>query len=492
MVIEFKSRSIFKDIFLTFITNILMLVCVVFIYRLIAKNFGPDGLGEYSLIRTILAFFIPLIFLGLGIGLPRYIAMAQDKRQRSYYLKTGTTVVMSSALVFILLINLFKEDFTKIFFGNIGYINLVLPFSILFVGIVVHSIFYFYFQGRLFVRKFNLLQLLNLSFLPISILIFFKNISLEILIALIGIGTFLITFAFCLKYTEEIFIPIKKIEFKNSLRTLLSYSLPRIPGDFAAVSFFSLGPIFAAHFASIKEVGYISISQSLLSASVAAVVGPLGLILLPKVSNLIVQKKQETIEENVNYLIGAIFQCFIFVCIQLIIFTDTIITYWLGPEFLLAVPVMRFMFISSIFYAFYLTMKNILDAAEVKPINTINFYLSLSVFLLISFILLFLFTMLTPIISLSIGFTSGLICLGVLTYFSIRKIYPGNRNKDLNHLLIAISVNILLGVIAVVSKPYIISKLYWLIFFEVLVGLIYLWILWRLKTDWIKQIYKMI
>jgi len=488
---RFKLRPVFKDISLTFITQAIVLAGFIYIYRLVAKNFGTEGVGEYSLIKRVVVFLRPLLLLGLGVGLPRYIAMSRNKNQRSAYIKPAGLIVISLTFVFLIFINLFKEYFAKIFFGNTIYVNLVLPFSFFLAGLILHTLMYSYFRGRLLVKTFSILQIVNLALVPIGILIFFENIIIERLITLIGITTFIIAFVFSLFFIKEILAPIKKWQFRNSLKELLYYSLPRVPADFALAGLLSLGPIFAAHFASIQEVGYLSVSQSLLNTAGTAI-APLGIILLPKVSDLIVQGRQVTIRENINFLVGAVFQCFIFLCVQLLIFTDAIIKYWLGSEFFGAIPIMRIVFISIIFYAFYVAMRSILDAAKVKPLNTVNLFISLGIFLLMTGMLLFIFNLFTPIISLSIALTLAMISLGILTYISIRKIYPERLKMDLNYLWIAIVVNILLGGVAILAKPFIASRLYYLIVFEILLGFIYLSILWLLKTDWLRKIPKII
>jgi len=78
--------------------------------------------------------------------------------------------------------------------------------------------------------------------------------------------------------------------------------------------------------------------------------------------------------------------------------------------------------------------------------------------------------------------------LGILSYVSVRKIYPEKLNKDLNYLWTAISINIFLGSIAILTKSFIVSRFYYLIIFEILLGSIYLLILWVLKTDWLRKI----
>jgi len=169
-------------------------------------------------------------------------------------------------------------------------------------------------------------------------------------------------------------------------------------------------------------------------------------------------------------------------------FTDAIIKYWLGPEFLNAVPVMRIIFLSIPVFFLFVAIGNVLEASRVKPINLINSSVSLGIFLTISGILLFLVKLFSPIISLSIAFTSGMICLGVLSYISIRKIYPEKLDKALSYLWIAIGINILLGGIAVLTKSLLSSRFYYLVIFEILISVIYLLILWLLKTDWLRKI----
>jgi len=485
---KFKLRPIYKNIILTYITQAVVLIAFFFAYRLIARNFGAEGIGEYSLVKKVIGFLYPLLLLGLGIGLPRYIAMCRNAEERSGYIKSGTLVVAFLTTIFLIFINIFKEYFSKIFFGSINYTNLVLPFSFFLAGLILHSLVYSYFRGRLLVKAFNSLQVINLALVPIIFLIFCKNITIEELITLIGITTFVVAFIFSLSFIKEFFTPIKKWQFRKSLKKMFRYSLPRVPAIFTSQGLLSLGPILAAHLSSIQEVGYLSVSQSLLN-TIGTAIAPLGLIILPKVSNLISNGKQEIIRENLNYLIGLTIQISIFVSFQLVIFTNTIINWWLGFKFLDAVPVMRIVFISVFFYALYEAIRNILDAAKVKPLNTINLFISLGIFLIVGAVLLFL-KIFSPIISLGVSLTSAMICLGCLTYISIRKIYPEKLSKDLNYLWIAIVINILLGGIAILTKSFIVSRFYYFVIFEILMCVIYISILWLLKMEWIKDIPK--
>jgi len=97
---RFKLRPFVKDIFLTFIAETIVLIAFFFIYRLIAQNFGPEGVGKYALIKRVIAFLSPLLLLGLGVRIPRYIAMSKDTNQRSAYLRAGSSVVITFTFLF--------------------------------------------------------------------------------------------------------------------------------------------------------------------------------------------------------------------------------------------------------------------------------------------------------------------------------------------------------------------------------------------------------
>ena len=89
-----KLTPFFKNLILTFITEGFVVVAMLIIYRIIARKMGSDGVGEYALIKRVVGFMVPLLLLGLGIGIPRYISMSQDKQQRSSYVKVSGLIIL--------------------------------------------------------------------------------------------------------------------------------------------------------------------------------------------------------------------------------------------------------------------------------------------------------------------------------------------------------------------------------------------------------------
>jgi O-antigen/teichoic acid export membrane protein len=248
----------------------------------------------------------------------------------------------------------------------------------------------------------------------------------------------------------------------------------------------SLSPIFAAHFVSVTKVGYLSVGQSLVTA-VGGLAAPLGMVLLPKVSSLLAQGREESIAKSINVYIIAILQCSVFICLQLIIFSDLLIVFWLGKNFVEAVWIVRTSFFASFFYLFYVSMRSIIDAVKVRAVNTINLLVSFLLFVLSSSFVLLPGS--NALVVLNASFAGGIVCLAALTYFSLRKIYPCQLSQELRFFLPAFGVSCFLALVSFAVKPFV-TNIAYLAGYEILIGTFYLFILFYFKTGWVLEAFE--
>jgi len=72
-------RPFAKMVLMTFFAEMSVALAFFLVYRLIGDEFGTSGVGEYSLVKKLAGFLVPVFFAGIGIGLPRYIAIAQSR-----------------------------------------------------------------------------------------------------------------------------------------------------------------------------------------------------------------------------------------------------------------------------------------------------------------------------------------------------------------------------------------------------------------------------
>ncbi len=478
-------KPFYQDIILTFITEALVLLSFFFVYRLIAYNYGPLEVGEYSLVKKVIGLLQPLLLMGLAVGLPRYVAIAKNSNESASYLKVSVLIIVPLSILSFIIINSFGDFFSNVFFGSSQYVYLVFPLSLFLIGSTAHCFVYSYLRGRLFVKTFNFLEIFNLAVIPVSILLVLKGKDFGQIIAVTGIGNLLVSLIFLLPFVKQLIVPVKKEVIIKSLKELFHYSILRFLGGFIYAGFLSLPAIIVAHLVSIEDAGYWSASQSLLIAA-GAVSGPLGLILLPKVSSMINRGRDKEIAKNINYLIGAIIQFSLFFCCQLIIFSETIIIHWLGPQFSPAIILMQLVFLSLPFYIFCAAIGSVLDACKTKPINLIN-SLSALMFFLIILVALIITRPFPVIVSVAVAFTAGMILLGILTYKAIREIYSG-FSQDWRYFLTAVLINTVLVTVTMALKPLLVSRFYYILFFEIVIASAYIIWLKLLKVDWLENL----
>jgi len=107
-----------------------------------------------------------------------------------------------------------------------------------------------------------------------------------------------------------------------------------------------------------------------------------------------------------------IFQLGFFATIHTFIWSKEIVLVWLGPEYIDAVPIMKITILSLGPYLGYVVLRSIVDAIEVRAINTLNISLSLVFATVISIIFIYAGF---GTIGLAIGTTMGFAALGIMT-----------------------------------------------------------------------------
>ena len=100
--------------------------------------------------------------------------------------------------------------------------------------------------------------------------------------------------------------------------------------------------------------------------------GSFGLVALPRAAQLFSENRQGYLEERVNKLISFIVQIGLFCTIHLAIWADVIIIGWVGSTFKPAIAFTRIISITIIPYMCFTMLKSIIDAVDVRAINTFN------------------------------------------------------------------------------------------------------------------------
>lgn len=422
---EISEASLKKDYALTIIVQFVVLGSVFLVYRLAAKFLGTDGFSGYAMSRRTIALIQPALLMGLGVGIPRFIAYGHgnpDQANPDAYFISALCILIPVVSVLCFFLNLFNETFSFIFFGSSDYSNLILPITSMIIGGVLHSLCYSYLRGKLLMLRANLLQVINIGIIPPTVF-FLSDNSLTSVLSATGIIWIIISLVFFL------FLPVK---FKEcGLRKMIpyakkifGYSIMRVPGDFAFSALLALPAIVTAHISGMREGGYMAFGITVFNMS-GSFFAPISTILLPKASHMIAKKNYEGLKHDLKrMLILAI--CLTTMGVTVLeVFTTQIIKIYLKNDFRETVMIIKILAIGIIPYVVYILLRSVIDAEYIKPINAINLVAAL-LFFIIGTSLILLFDIDYYHFYIAGIFTTAIYILGILSLIATCNIFKRN------------------------------------------------------------------
>ncbi len=415
------NKQRYKDYIVTFITEAFVLIAGILVYKFANNLIGDTSFSEYALVKRTLSFIQPILMLGMGVGIPRYIAFALGKGKKKdsiSYFFNGFMMVLFLGLVLALFLLLFPSAFSFLFFGNTSYFYLIYPLLLMCIGLLLHSSIYSYFRGNIMMFPANLLQIINLGIVPIISFAFSKDIV--VVFYLNGIFWVFVSIMFFLKILIKNYT-VLHFNFKIA-RELLIYGVQRMPGDIAIAGLFSLPAFYAAHYKGVKEAGYVAFGIILLNM-VGAAFGPICLILLPESSKMISENRLADLLKTAHRLTLGTLIITLIGFVVYYIFAAQILTLYFGTVDPALIEISKIIMLGCFGYTLYISLRSILDAFYIKAVNTKNIFIVFIIFLITSFIILlfsdnFNFVLFSLAISLNI--------LGLLTLLEINKIKKNN------------------------------------------------------------------
>jgi O-antigen/teichoic acid export membrane protein len=409
-----------KDYIITFATEFVVLISGILIFKLAANSLGADGFAAYSLCRRTLYVIYPVLLLGFGIGIPRFIAFAcassRSKSSDGYFL-VGAIISGAVTATAVFVFQAFSKGISFIFFGDKIYEYLILPMNLMIMGIVIHSLCYSYFRGKLDMMKANALQLINLGVVPVAVFFFFGR-SITSILMLTGIAWIACASGFFIYIMTRLHPEPGNI--RAQAKELVAYSLQRLPGDFGLAALVALPGTFAAHSAGLKEGGAVAFGYSLLSM-VGTAFAPLGLILLPQASRMIANGDLHLVKAYSRKILALAIGFTGFGIMVFEIFNKKIIRLYLGAEFIEVAAITRPILIGALAYAIYVSVRSIIDAYYLKAMNTKNIIISLVVFIILAGLSLLVHWQSFGIIAASL---ISFYLLAALTLIDLHKIKP--------------------------------------------------------------------
>ena len=360
------------DIIVTLLHSLVVIGSVFVLNGLLARIHGIDILGEFLLIKRTLTAFVGILLIGMNVGLPNYLSRNIEKSYGD-----------NSFLLFIII----TIPLTIIFIGSICWLGItgfnsdhLWIYMIFSLSISAQFITYALYRGYLNMIGANIFQLLGTAVIPIIVFVF----VLDFYTALfwIGLSVLIIMFLSFIKCNKG--ISVSAINAHQS-KEIIKYGIVRIPSFISQFILLAGIPIFLASTIDIESVAYFNSSLSLVRLSLI-VVGPIGMVLLPRLSNKIAVGAKDDVAKllDVLFTAGIIFS--VIATVYCYINAPLILVLWLGPISETGIRILRLVILALPFYTFSGLTRSPIDAASEIGYNSLVYGLGALSMVIIIFI----------------------------------------------------------------------------------------------------------
>ena len=413
-----------RDVGLTMGAEVLVLASRVVIVSIFGRWVGAAELAEYLLLSRITAWLLAGAVLGLAVGLPRYVARVTGSQQQGptiYFQAASICLTLSSILIGLIMIAN-RQVFARWLFGDSHRTTLVIALTFMVWGLTAQGAVFGYYRGLLLMARANLLEVCTLVAVPLCVIMgLYQTRSVPLMVGTMGCLDIVISTLFAIPIIRRFTIP-EPSELARHIKELLHYGIPRMPGDCGSAALTAIGPVIAAHYLPMAQISAFLLGLTFLMVTGYAA-GPLGIVLLSKVSMMLGQNRLDDVRARLKHLVVSVLELSVFACIQLIVFADVAVRAWVGSRYLDQMLVIRLLVVAIPPYLFYMALRSTIDAASVKPLNAWNVLTALMVYLLLigASVKFVPRTFLLEGIAGSMFIT--LIVLGSLTLRTFRKLY---------------------------------------------------------------------
>lgn len=349
-------KVLVKSSFFVFI-GVFISKIVLYLYRVvIARTYGSEDYGLFSLAMMILILFTTLALLGLNEGVLRFIPIFRGKKEEykiRYLMRFSIKVALTLSIFFGALLFLLSDIIAASVFHNIRLSiflkisSLAIPFyalsNILLSAIRgFENVGWYSFIVNIFQNVIKLLAILLLVFLGL-------NGNFIMISYVLGImATFFLAFHV---YKKKVSILLRKSQINvnsksNLKKELFSYSLPLMFSTVLSLVYFWVDSFALGYIKGVSDVGYYN-----------AVV-PIAM-LLPIVSDLFIQifypsitkeysKKNFFLVREVSKQVGKwIISLALPLFIIMFLFPGAVINFLFGSEYIVATNALRILALAS-------------------------------------------------------------------------------------------------------------------------------------------------
>jgi len=367
--LEQSLKLIVKTSFIVFIGIILSKI-MGYAYRIIvARSFGPEIYGLYTIALMIIGFVGAFASIGLQEGIIRFIPLYRGKNKIvSHIIKKAKIILLLTGICSGFLLYILSEIIANNVFHNANLIVFLKIFSVLIPISIISNLYLSILRGfekiGWYSFIFNILQ----NIIKVSTLVIFVYIGLNgaystIYSQFIATATVLVVsylaVKFSIKELNNYHIP-SNIKENKIMQRVYSYSWPIVFASVVYVLFSWVDSFFIGYFIDAEAVGFYNSAVPI--AFLLLFVPDLFMqLFLPLITRMYSNKNKILVKEISKQICKWIFMFNLPLFLLMILFPGAIINILFGPEYLAAENSLRLLLIGVFFSSICIVSQNLIS-----------------------------------------------------------------------------------------------------------------------------------
>ena len=399
-----KRLSLKADFLVTGLNGIGTVVGIFIVSGYLARTLGLEALGEYLFVRRIVTAALGVLLLGMNVALPALIA----RNKSSGYGDVAFAVFQLGTLPLIVLLTFVVTE---------GFIesDRAVPYMVYGVGFCALTLAYALYRGHMNMIGANLLQFTAGTVVSLVAVVAAKSIGQ----LFIMIGLSMIILSFSAFFVRNGGVNPKKVT-KINTGEMLTFGVVRIPGFIFQFFLLAGVPLLSLSYLSLTDQAFLNAGISLVRVFLV-VVGPLGIILLPRISHAVSEGIDDRLRSNLSLLIRGTFYYGMLTGFVLSQLSSEILIIWLGEVTDRAASAATILLISVPFFVLSAVLRSPIDAGAQRGYNSL-IYGAGAIAMAGSFYLSIVMNT-DPFISAAIAFLIGQTFSGIGSFIVSRKLF---------------------------------------------------------------------
>ncbi|MBN1111288.1 MAG: hypothetical protein JXA53_00040 [Bacteroidales bacterium] len=418
--------TFFKSIFSNLDKNTLKKYAIVYGFSILGALFNmwffraalyqidQESFFYYSYARRAIAFIYPILFLGFGVALPRFIGFynSDDKKSREMFIVSFIVIAISTG-VWLLLNVINPRFFSQLIWGSSSdfVVRLNTATSLFIFGFALFGVIFAYYRGRLMVKTAGVLEFIVVSILPAIAFLSFH--SLADMYLFLGIVMILLNLVIA---TSIIFNKLQ-ISYNNlvlSFKELFGYGIKRVPGDISFALLLFLPAFLVNHYFGIEYAGIVGFGAGLITFATLPATA-ISFVSLSRSAQLLKIDKQG-LKREIMFLTILLLIYSVICTLGLYITVDFIVEKFLSVELVKYSYILKIMILSIPPFVVFTILRSVIDAAYRRPYISYYVVVTTIIFVLMSGIGIYYSSLHTIIAAIIVSYT-------ILALLALRRMY---------------------------------------------------------------------